>query len=185
MSVLRGQVRSLLVLNYFQFIFVFISTVPPPFFFFICDCMQVRWIGSAFEVHVLYGKYEVQQIANRLPASAEKRVWRAKQAGQAERMQILFLMRQSVFFYIFSWSKKRTARERQKHKRHEPYMQEKCRPVNPGPFTKICQKFISKQSTISNLTIQIMVPDSDIMERRHQQNVYRLPHPTLVPRLQF
>ena len=43
-------------------------------------------------------------------------------------------------------------------------------------FTKICQIFISKMSTISDLTNHIMIPGADIIERRHQQNVYRLSH---------
>jgi len=35
-------------------------------------------------------------------------------------------------------------------------------------FTKICQIFISKMSTINNLTNHIMIPDPGIMERGHQ-----------------
>ena len=48
-------------------------------------------------------------------------------------------------------------------------------PLASYDFTKICQIFVSKMSTISDLTNQIMIPDPSIMEWWHQQNVYRLP----------
>ena len=42
---------------------------------------------------------------------------------------------------------------------------------------KICQLFISELSTVIDSTNQILIPgaDHDIMKRRHQWNVYRLP----------
>ena len=48
-------------------------------------------------------------------------------------------------------------------------------PLASYNFTKICQIFISKMSTISDLTNQIMIPGAGVIERRHQYNVYRLP----------
>jgi len=53
-----------------------------------------------------------------------------------------------------------------------------CQKLCKFTCRKICQIFISKPSTISDLTNHIIIPDSVFMERRHQQNVFRLPCPS-------
>jgi len=41
-------------------------------------------------------------------------------------------------------------------------------PLESYNFTKICQIFISKMSTISDLTNHIMIPGAGITEQRYQ-----------------
>lgn len=147
MSVLRGQVIHVYVLNYFQSIFVFIVTATPPHFSFVTVTQ-----GGLVQL-LKYGEYQFQQPANRLPTSAEKRVWRTKQGRMVEAPICL-----SFFFFFFNFLGRET--ERQENVRvvqaHRPQ------------FTKICVIVISKQTTISDLPNQIMVPDSGIMERLHR-----------------
>ena len=47
--------------------------------------------------------------------------------------------------------------------------------ANLQAVVKIRQLFISELSTVIDSTNQILIPGADIMERRHQWNVYRLP----------